>query len=138
MVPISTAIWDPKWFHDFKGQDHYFFDRRGIINGIRAERLAPGPQLNGMCNGSSGNAIGCSHNPNSCLFLRGYREQLSKVGVDYISDMQKLCSVFVKDAEPIAVLLVHESPTNLCSERIAIQEWIRSHGFECSELAYLI
>ena len=29
MIPISTAIWDPKWFHDFTyDQDYIFKDKR--------------------------------------------------------------------------------------------------------------
>ena len=37
MIPVSTAMWDPKWFHDFTGDEDYIFkDKRGIYNGIRA------------------------------------------------------------------------------------------------------
>ena len=37
MVPISTAMWDPKWYHDWMGHDYVFKDKRGIYNGIRVE-----------------------------------------------------------------------------------------------------
>ena len=41
MIPISTAAWDPKYYHDNKGKDYLFVDKRGVINGYRYEALAP-------------------------------------------------------------------------------------------------
>ena len=42
MIPISTAIWDPKWYHQNQGSDHWFIDKNGVINGLRAPVFAPG------------------------------------------------------------------------------------------------
>ena len=39
MIPISTAAWDPKYYHDNKGKDYLFVDKRGVINGYRYEAL---------------------------------------------------------------------------------------------------
>ena len=50
-VPVSTAVWDPKWFHDFKGQSHKFFDKRGVLNGLRAESLHPDHTCDSLCRG---------------------------------------------------------------------------------------
>lgn len=134
MVPISTAVWDPKWFHDFKGQDYFFLDKRGIINGVRAEKLAPGPQLNGLCAGINGDA--CGHDPTACEFLQGYKRQLAAIGGEYLDDIRQLCEKLVPDEEPVAVLLVHEAYDNVCSERQAIQDWVRSFGYDCNELSF--
>lgn len=41
-VAFSTAMWDPKWFHDFKDRKYKFKDKRGIWNGLRATPLVPG------------------------------------------------------------------------------------------------
>ena len=45
---------------------------------------------------------------------------------------------FVKDDEPIIVLMVYEVPSNYCSERIALQNLFQQHGVECKELEYPI
>ena len=34
MIPVSTAMSDPLWYRPEQGQE-YFFDKRGIVNGLR-------------------------------------------------------------------------------------------------------
>ena len=34
-IPVSTAMWDPKWYHDFKDKDYIFKDKNGVYNGDR-------------------------------------------------------------------------------------------------------
>ena len=29
MIPVSTARWDPKWYHDGKGAEYNFIDKNG-------------------------------------------------------------------------------------------------------------
>ena len=41
-IPLSTAVWDPKWFHANRGQDYHFKDKNGVYNGLRAPVFAPG------------------------------------------------------------------------------------------------
>lgn len=79
IVPVSTAVWDPKWYHNFAGQDNVFLDKRGVVNGLRAPALAPGSQLEGSCAGKDGTAVGCTHNPSTCAFLRGM--QINSTGL---------------------------------------------------------
>ena len=31
MIPISTAAWDPKYYHDNKGKDYLFVDTINIL-----------------------------------------------------------------------------------------------------------
>ena len=39
-IPVSTAVWDPKWFHENTGNNkHIFIDKRGVVNGVRLLRL---------------------------------------------------------------------------------------------------
>ncbi len=54
MVPLSTAIWDPKWYHDGKDHAYTFIDKNGVINGIRCEALHPGTSCSGLCHGADG------------------------------------------------------------------------------------
>lgn len=41
MLPLSTAVSDPAWFHENLNNNHIFIDKRGIINGIRILPLHP-------------------------------------------------------------------------------------------------
>ena len=40
MIPVSTAIWDPKWFHTGNNIGEYR-DKNGVWNGIRMPILSP-------------------------------------------------------------------------------------------------
>ena len=59
-----------------------------------------------------------------------------------MTDMQNLANKYAKDnnikEEIIIVLIVYETPTNLCSERKPLQDFFNSHGIECKELDYPI
>lgn len=133
MIPISTAVWDPKWYHNFQSQSHLFKDKNGVYNGIRNPLLMPGKSCEGLCNGRC--AI---KHPESCEFIKAYREQLDEINfADFITDLEDLITQY-KLAEPdiedpIPVLIVHEAPDNPCSERVPLIEWLRSHHIECEE-----
>lgn len=126
MLPISTAIWDPKWFHDFKGQDYMFHDRRGVLNGVRCEPLHPGEHLENSCRGRP-----CPRSPETCDFLRGYRKQIFAISKDKFLESTQALLDATNTKTP--VLIVHEAPDNPCSERVVLQEWLG-----CEELKYPI
>ena len=58
MIPISTALSDPKWYHQNKGPQFTFLDKNNVINGLRCKELAPGQICAGLCNGNRDK--GCS------------------------------------------------------------------------------
>jgi hypothetical protein len=132
---MSTAIWDPKWFHQFKGKKHIWKDSNGVYNGIRAEELNPG-----LCH-----AEGCpcpyQHTDkgyNTCSFLKSYREGLSDIDFDkFLNKCIQFAEFLSKrdnfKEEPIIVFIFHEAPDNPCSERIPVQELFNSHGIELTE-----
>ena len=135
MIPLSTAKYAPKWFHQNKGQSYQWKDKNGVWNGLRAPEFAPGPVCEGLCEGSEK----CNKkNPDSCLFLNAYRYQLDQL--DY-NDIIKRCENIANHVkmheqfqeEPIIILLVHEAKDNPCSERKPIQEWFASHGKKVTE-----
>jgi hypothetical protein len=68
-IPVSTAVSDPAWFHDFKGKQHVFVDKRGVLNGLRSEKLKPGNACEGLCRGRP-----CNDVPETCGFLEAYRK----------------------------------------------------------------
>ena len=59
-LAFSTALGDPKWFHDFTNDKQYkFIDKRGVLNGLRlrwgyagfarAFRVQPNGVKKGLC-----------------------------------------------------------------------------------------
>lgn len=134
MIPLSTALWDPKWYHDGHDQSYTFVDKNGVINGLRCEALSPTGECEGLCRG----AANCDHVPSTCPFLQAYRRHLSKVdATDYLRRIQNLCNKVQQQLgftqDPVPVLIVHEAPSNICSERFELQRWAG-----CTELHYPI
>ena len=134
-IPLSTAVWDPKWFHQNKGQDYQWKDKNGVWNGLRAEPFAPGPLCEGLCNGPETCKTKDSH---SCEFLQMYYVQLRKLDISNILMRMSILAKQVKEAEgfteePIIVLIFHETPTNPCSERWMVQKWFKENGIEIEE-----
>ena len=39
ILPVSTAMWDPKWFHNGNRDNYRFMDKNGVINGVRMNQL---------------------------------------------------------------------------------------------------
>lgn len=135
MIPLSTAMWDPKWYHNFGNQDVIFVDKRNVLNGLRIKPLVPGLACHDLCRGLANCKVG---NPKSCVFLKRYKEQLDVIDFSEIYDkMKKLCdrvqTMTSYQGNPIVVILVHEKPDNPCSERWPIIQWFEEHGVSISE-----
>lgn len=136
MIPLSTCLSDPKWFHDNRGKDYYFKDKRGVINGLRAEPFVPktygedAPECRGRDK--------CNLNPATCGVARMYQHHLDKLDYDEIyGRFESLANRIQQnegfEEEPIMVLIVYETPDNPCSEREGIQAWFAEHGLEVKE-----
>ena len=142
-LPISTALWDPKWFHDFRGTNYVFLDKKGVLNGVRCDILSP-RECGDSCRGKDKVTGKCltndSTNPDKCYFLQRYREQLDGINFNEFMEDLNLTLKSYEDTynviDVIPVYMVYETPSNPCSERRAIQEWFKSHGIECSELKF--
>lgn len=137
MIPISTAIWDPKWYHDFtRDYGYVFYDKRGILNGLRSQSII-----------AQGRASACcpcdSKDYTTCNFLKTYRKNLNNIDFDKLySEFERFAQLYKEqekiDDEIIIVLIVYEVPSNPCSERLPLQEYFNAHGVECKELDYPI
>ncbi len=140
MVPLSTAMWDPKWFHNFKGQDTAFIDRNGVINGLRMNMLVPGSSCDGLCYGVDK----CkSKDPATCAFLREYEKQIYSINWDEFKYWLKAISTFAVNELgltrfPMLVFMVYEKYDNPCSEREVLLKWFHSKGLDVEELNYPI
>ena len=132
---FSTARWDPKWFHAWSTQDYVYFDKRQVLNGLRCPPLVHNSNLSGICSECHGK----KWTPKTCKFMSGYAGQLDDLDFkEIIGKFEKasreLCARYgIKDVEPEVCLLVHEAPWKECSERIAIQDWFKSHGWHITE-----
>lgn len=141
MIPISTAIWDPAWYHNFtQDYNHIFYDRRNILNGLRIETIIE----QGRKSNHGSEICPCEGKDfQTCSFLHNYKKNLENINFkEMIADMQKLADDYKEkekiNEEIILVLIVYETPNNLCSERIPLQQYFTEHGWECKELKYPI
>jgi hypothetical protein len=134
MIPVSTAMWDPKWFHGFTGDEDYIFkDKRGIYNGIRASIFLMSPDYQCDCGPKCLN-----HDPQSCNFLKDYKAHLDTLDFNYVmSELERIANKVQKmegfSEEPIIVLIVYETPSNPCSERKPLQDWFKENNYILNE-----
>ena len=139
MIPVSTAISDPAWYRPPQDKE-YFFDKNGVVNGLRYEPLIV--QLHGTKE--------CMGLRQQCPFyIEGYQCECMQ---EYY---QLLCSLVDKEQtlkafeycankfarpfdneEPTIVLIVYEAPNNPCSERRVLLDVLRNKGFDINELHY--
>ena len=130
---LSIALSDPKWY---TRNGSWYLDKRGVINGLRAEPFVPRLDLPAAdnCRGREG----CKFYEipwEYCPFLTAYQEMLNKLDPKEIE--QRFISLGNKykeyinkpDLEPSYILLVHEAPTNPCSERVMLQKWLKENDF---------
>lgn len=136
MIPMSTAISDPAWYHNNQDKTYTFIDKRGILNGLRLLPI--------IVQGNCGNCCPCENkDPEHCPIKAPYEFELNLIDFDKMyKGMEQFCNNYCKEnnikEEPIAVLIVYETPENLCSERKSIQNLFINHGIECKELDYPI
>ena len=136
MIPISTALSDPMWFRPPIGEE-YYIDKRGIICGLRYEPLIVQKYGTKTCIGEQSICPFVYYQPYYyCEMLQEYRQLLETVNFDKMIKAFEYClNKFNKNT---IVLMVHEAPKNLCSERKYLQEYFNEHGINCKELEYPI
>ena len=117
-------MWPPRWRP--LGQD-----KNGIIV-IDCPPMKPGSECEGLCNGRCPN----KHAPN-CEFIQTYRRQLEYIDLErFMAQLDEL-KAQIEEGEGIEnvefAFIVFEAPQNTCSERWAIQDWLRAHNIEIEE-----
>lgn len=129
LVPLSTAVWPPKYFGTPETQSK---DARGVIIGLNIPPLIPGPACNNLCHG----ACNPPH-PDDCAFLRVYYKQLRKINFNvFINKLQAMSDKIAAGEgldEVDFALMVFEKPDRLCSERTMIHRWFQEHNYEITE-----
>lgn len=132
MIPVSTAVWDPKWFHNNGTDTDIFIDENGIYNGIRCKELSPYKIAEHSCGKE------CNQTAPDCSFLKAYRDYI--YSLDFKKVYGHLCDLSIKlknskklNYEPDVCLMVHEKPENPCSERCVLVDWFKDNGITVQE-----
>lgn len=138
MIPLSTCLSDPVWYHKGNGKSFYYKDKNGVWNGLRAEPFVP--KTYGEDTPECPGHDFCNQNPDSCALAMKYYSQLEKLNFEEIYQRFINLGNKIKDydgfeEEPIMVLIVYEAPTNPCSERGAIQAWFKENGYLVEEFS---
>ena len=126
LVPVSTVVWDPKWYHNFKTSGFVFRDKRGVVNGIRAEILSPYKIESCECKECKSNK-----DPSVCSFIKQYRDYIFSLNFNDVYSSLLNVSRQLDDAD--ICLMVYEKPDNKCSERATLVEWFANNGIEVKE-----
>ena len=111
-IPISTALWDPKWYNR---DGKVYINDKGVIFGLKCPPLSPQECTPGCCP--------CNNKtPGKCKFIREYMESLRKLNFleikQGLENMAREVQRFMGFAEdPEIILVVYETPDNPCSER---------------------
>lgn len=129
LVPLSTAVWDPKWYFHNEKQGYVWKDARGVLNGLRATPFVPNDSCNGLCRGPESCV---SKDSNTCMFLQVYLAQLRQL--DFNSIIQRFYNLGERIGNnPDFALIFHEAPSNPCSERWMVQQWFKENNWEINE-----
>lgn len=137
MVPLSTAKWDPKWY---RKEGKVYIDKRGVINGLRIEKLVFNKYSWIKLQNTDDDCITCVDAGNNmqnrtdiknfCSFMSCYLEQLRQI--DFKEFIKCLKAALLPGQIP--VLIVHEKPDRLCAERYVLKQWFKENGYELEEV----
>lgn len=127
LIPVSTAVWDPKWYHMNGSNDTIYIDKRGVINGVRCKGLSP-YKVDSHCKDCEERGNG----EDSCQFLIDYKAYLDSLDFQMVKGIiEHEVSKLRKDCD--ICLIVHEAVDNPCSERRPLIQWFKEHGVELEE-----
>ena len=128
-LPVSTAMWPPKFFAKSSKTSDIHFNDNHVMFGITAKELVPQEQCECPCE---------KKDYNNCCFLKEYYAQLSKLDFDEVilswNDFVEKLSNLTRISIDEVVLLVYEKPENLCSERVALKKLFEKNGMKLNEL----
>ena len=147
MLPVSTAMWDPKWFHDDKGGRWKYMDKNGVINGVRMidlmmplykwEELVKRNESCEHCginNGANGSWIS-----GMCPFMKEYAKCIREKNPDF-KKFINFCDGYLQFLNQrlnlcldTIIFIVHEAPSKGCGERPELQRWFAENGMELKE-----
>ena len=136
-IPIDTSMWAPKWLDPSNGKRQYINDKNVLI-GIKEESflMSENELPEEMC---SGKPCPYMNKHPHCQFLEAYWKHLQKIDFHgyLIPELNRLADEVKKitnyKGEPKIILLVHEKPDNLCSERLGLIKLFAQNGIKLIE-----
>lgn len=136
-IPIDTSMWAPKWLDPSNGKRQYI-NANNILIGIKEESFLMSEEElpEEMCSGKPCPYI--DKYPN-CQFLKAYWKHLQKIDFHgyLIPELNRIAEEVKKitnyKGEPKIILLVHEKPDNLCSERLGLVKLFAQNGIKLIE-----
>lgn len=151
MIPLSTAMWDPKWY---RKDGIVYIDKRGVINGLKAEKLVLKQHEWVKLENKDDDCVKCIDAGNNlqdrtqlkdfCPFMKCYLEQLRKINFSALTKwLEAVCEAWYQLTmtyqnldDIVPVLIVHEKPDRLCCERYVLKQWFKENGVELEEVAH--
>ena len=132
MLPVSTCMWDPKWYQ----ANPPVRDKRGVVNGYNCFRLHMPEEMyksiKEPC--SHGNCDKLSSLP--CKFMTTYAQYLKDLSFESVK--QQIEEAAKRYGCTDVCLMVAERPQILCAERPVLRGWFKSHGIDLIEWTKLI
>lgn len=140
MLPVSTAMWDPRWFHNFKGHLHRYIDNNGVINGIRMNQLCMEMYRWERLVKDKISCMECNNFiPGECPFMQEYAKYIREKNPDF-QKFLTFCEGYINflnqshgSAIDTIIFIVHEPPTRDCGERQELQRWFKENGYDLLE-----
>ena len=131
-IPIDTSIWAPKWLDPFNGKKPHI-NENNVLVGIKEESfLMTEDEIPvEMCSGKPCPYI--DKHPH-CQFLDAYWKHLQTIDFEgyLLPELTRIAEDVRKithyEGEPKIILMVHEKPDNLCSERAGLIKLFKEHG----------
>lgn len=147
MLPVSTAMWDPKWFHDDKGERWQYMDKNGVINGVRMidlmmplykwEELVKRNESCEHC--GTNNGANRAWISGMCPFMKEYAKCIREKNPDF-QKFINFCDGYLQFLNQrlnlcldTIIFIVHEAPSKGCGERPELQRWFAENGMELKE-----
>lgn len=140
MLPVSTAMWDPKWFHNGKGENYRYMDKNGVINGVRMiDLMMPLYKWEELVKRNES----CEHCNNwiagMCPFMQEYAKCIRAKNPDF-KKFITFCEGYLQFLNQrlnlcldTIIFIVHEAPSRGCGERPELQRWFAENGMELKE-----
>ena len=146
-LPVSTAMWDPKWFHDDNGGRWKYMDKNGVINGVRMidlmmplykwEELVKRNESCEHC--GINNGANESWISGMCPFMKEYAKCIREKNPDF-QKFINFCDGYLQFLNQrlnlcldTIIFIVHEAPSKGCGERPELQRWFAENGMELKE-----
>lgn len=143
MLPVSTAMYDPKWFHEGKGTGYRYFDKNHVINGVRLGELCMEQYRvdNLVKRGLMCDQL-CPRDAQTCPFMQEYAKCIREKNPDF-QKFITFCDGYLQFLNQrlnlcldTIIFIVHEAPSRGCGERPELQRWFAENGMELKEFNY--